>query len=104
MCGGILIVPTTFMGATLPVLGKFISRDPQFIGREVGTLFSINTFGAVVGALTSAFVFMPWLGLRGTIWLAAMVNSAIAVIILMVFAKQDPSVKGQLENIKSHKM
>jgi len=58
VCGTILIVPTTLMGATLPVLSKFISTDQSFIGRDVGTLYSLNTFGAVCGALGSVFLFM----------------------------------------------
>lgn len=85
VCGAILLVPTTFMGATLPVLSKFTSGDSGLIGKEVGTLYGINTFGAVIGALTSAFVFMRLWGLQVTINLAAFINLAIAVCILVLF-------------------
>ena len=50
ICGSILLIPTTFMGATLPILSKFVSSEPGQIGRDVGTLYGINTFGAVFGA------------------------------------------------------
>ena len=33
VCGSLLIVPATFMGATLPVLSKFISQNKNYIGK-----------------------------------------------------------------------
>ena len=85
VCGTILLVPTTFMGATLPVLSKLVSREPGFIGRDVGTLYAINTFGAVFGSIASAFIFMRLWGLNATIALAAALNIGIAVVIFLLF-------------------
>jgi len=85
ICGSILLIPTTFMGATLPILSKFVSSEPGLIGRDVGTLYAVNTFGAVFGAATSAYVFMRLLGLSATIQLAAGLNIGIAVVIFLVF-------------------
>ena len=85
ICGAILLLPTSFMGATLPVLSKYVSRDSIFIGRDVGTLYSLNTFGAVFGALSSAFLFMQFWGVLATIWFAAILNIGIAVVIFMLF-------------------
>lgn len=85
VCSGILILPTTLMGATLPVLSKYVSEDAEMIGRDVGTLYSMNTFGAVFGALGSAFLFMRLLGVSATINLAAAMNVGIALIIFAVF-------------------
>ena len=85
VCGGLLIIPATFMGATLPVLSKLVSRDENFIGKDVGRLYSINTFGAVVGALASAFVFMRFLGVQATISVAAAANICIALLIYFIF-------------------
>lgn len=88
VCGAILLVPATFMGATLPILGKFVSNDPDVIGRDVGTLYAVNTLGAVAGAVTSAFVFMKLYGVSATIWIAAGLNLGIAVVILLFFRRQ----------------
>jgi len=85
ICGSILLIPTTFMGATLPILSKFVSGEPGLIGRDVGTLYAVNTFGAVFGAAASAAIFMRLLGLSATIQLAAGCNIGIAVIIFLVF-------------------
>jgi len=85
VCGAILLVPTTFMGATLPVLSKCVSEDSAFIGRDVGTLYSVNTFGAVVGAFSSGFLLMRVLGLNFTVAFAATLNIGIALVIFFVF-------------------
>lgn len=93
VCGVLLIIPATFMGATLPVLSKFVSQDENYIGKDVGTLYSINTFGAVVGAWSSAFIFMRLLGVQTTISVAAAANIGIAVVIYFVFK---PTLKERL--------
>ncbi len=88
VCGAILLVPASLMGATLPILGKFVSNDPEVIGRDVGTLYAVNTFGAVVGALISAFVLMKLYGVGATIWITAGLNLGIASVILIFFRSQ----------------
>ncbi len=85
VCGAILLIPASLMGATLPILGKFVSDDPEVIGRDVGTLYAVNTLGAVAGALTSAFVFMKLYGVSTTIWIAAGLNLGLASVILIFF-------------------
>ena len=90
ICGAILLFPTSCMGATLPVLSKYVSRDSMMVGRDVGILYSFNTFGAVFGALTSAFLFMRLWGVLATIWFAAALNIGIATVIYLLFR---PSMK-----------
>ncbi len=85
--GVILLIPTTMMGATLPVLSKVVSRNEAFIGKDVGTLYAINTFGAVLGALSSAFILMRYFGVSTTIHIAAFINVAIAVAVFVLYGK-----------------
>jgi len=100
ICGSILLIPTTFMGATLPILSKFVSSEPGTIGRDVGTLYGMNTFGAVFGAATSAYVFMRLLGVSATIQLAAGCNIGIAIIIFLLFRPgwSRPPAQGRSEH------
>ncbi len=102
VCFSILIVPATFMGATLPVLSKFISKDKALIGKDVGLLYSINTFGAVFGAWASAFIFMRLFGVQSTIWMAALLNLAISVAIFLVF--RPPLKKEESHNEPQHSL
>jgi spermidine synthase len=73
----ILLVPTAMMGATLPLLVRHAVRDEAQIGSRTGALYAVNTAGAVVGTLVAAFVLLPVIGLRATIWAGAGVNLAV---------------------------
>jgi len=76
----ILLVPTTLMGATLPVLSRFFAHKMNEVGSEVGRLYALNTFGAVLGAYAAGFHLIPALGIRKTLYLAAIANVAIGVL------------------------
>ncbi|MBI2902400.1 MAG: fused MFS/spermidine synthase [Candidatus Methylomirabilis oxyfera] len=80
----ILLVPTTLMGATLPVLSKFFVEKLEGVGQEVGELYSLNTFGAVVGSGAAGFFLLPAIGVNRTIVLAAAINLVIAAITLLI--------------------
>ena len=78
LCFLLLLVPTTMMGGTLPVLGKLLLRDPEGLGAKAGLLYAVNTVGAVAGVALAGFVLIPGLGLSGATWTAVTVNLAIA--------------------------
>lgn len=82
----LLIVPTTLMGATLPILARhFVTRPWELrrIGLRIGTLYSVNLFGAVAGAFLAGFVFLPVMGIRWTNVTAAAFNLGLAATILL---------------------
>ncbi|GAB4198421.1 MAG: hypothetical protein OHK0013_07510 [Sandaracinaceae bacterium] len=81
----ILIVPTTLMGASTPLLVRhFVSTsdDPATASGKVGTLYALNTFGAALGPLLSAFVLMPNVGLAVTNVVACSMNLSLALLIV----------------------
>lgn len=75
----ILLPCTAFMGATLPLLARYaVQRDDQ-IGPRVGALYAINTAGAIAGTLCAAFILLPQLGLRQTVYVGVAVNALVFV-------------------------
>lgn len=76
----VLLVPTTMMGATLPVLCKFVVRRISTVGSRAGALYAVNTLGAVVGCAAAAFLLIEQVGVRGTIAVAAAINLIIAAV------------------------
>ena len=72
-----LALPTTLMGATLPVLARYAVAEEAQIGRRIGLLYAMNTAGAVGGALITAFLLLPELGLKHTIWAGAAINGLV---------------------------
>ena len=84
---GILLVPTTLMGATLPVMLKSSLVQGRSLGRSVSLLYAINTFGAIAGTLAAGFVLIAGYGIRASIMTAAMINVTVGVLaILLSFA------------------
>ncbi len=83
---GLLIIPTTLMGATLPILARHFVRHPwelRRVGLRIGSLYAVNLFGAVAGSFFAGFVFLPSIGLRWTNVTAASFNLTLAAAILL---------------------
>jgi len=74
----ILLLPTTLMGGTLPVIAKFFIQREDRLGRNVARLYAVNTFGAVLGALVAGFFLILFLGVRESAYGAGVVNLLIA--------------------------
>jgi len=84
MAMAILIIPTTLMGGTLPVLARFVIRKREEAGSGAGILYFANTAGAVLGCFAAGFLLIPGLGLRLAIVVAAVLNSLVFVFAAML--------------------
>jgi spermidine synthase len=79
----IVIVPTTAMGATLPLLSRLLPAsqgDPrglQLRERRLGALYASNTAGGALGALLAAYAILPALGMDATVLASALGSACI---------------------------
>ena len=80
----IMLIPTSLMGATFPVVVKAWSKREKEIGRSAGDVYAVNTWGAVFGALAAGFFLIPFVGLTGANTFAAGINLMLAVIAFTV--------------------
>jgi spermidine synthase len=87
MALGVLVIPTFFMGATLPVLTHFLSTRFDNFGVRLAWLYGLNTLGAAIGALSAGFVLIPVLGVWHTQLSAVIVNLAIGLVAILVGSK-----------------
>jgi spermidine synthase len=85
----VLAVPTVLMGATLPLLARHAVRNEEQIGTRIGALYSINTAGAVVGALATAFYLLPKFGLTGTVRIGAAINGFVFLFAALLARRTD---------------
>lgn len=76
----VLALPTFLMGGTLPAAARAVERSSDAGRRAVGLLYAVNTLGAVLGVLLTTFVTLEILGIRKTIWEAALLNLLVALI------------------------
>jgi spermidine synthase len=85
-----LLLPTTAMGATLPLLGRHVTRrrgEVRAIGRRVGALYATNTAGALLGAAAAGFWLIQTIGLAATSHVAAAVALGVAAVVALAVAR-----------------
>lgn len=80
----LLLVPTALMGATLPILSKFIITPYEGVRKGLGLLYGINTFGAALGCLAAGFVLIRTFGVDRTVLIAVVINITIGAVVLIL--------------------
>jgi spermidine synthase len=88
----ILLVPTAFMGATLPLLTRFAVRSDAEIGERVALLYAVNTAGAVLGTLSAAFLLLPRASLWQTTWVGVALNALVFALAARAARRAGPAV------------
>jgi predicted membrane-bound spermidine synthase len=86
---GLLLIPTTLMGATLPILVTYVVRRYRNLGVSVGVLYFANTLGAAFGAGFTGFVALYHFGLTSTIYIAAALNAAVGATVWLALQPRD---------------
>jgi spermidine synthase len=84
LSGLVLLIPTTLMGATLPVLAAAVIHAAGRNSNSVTRLYACNLAGAILGTLAAGFVLLPTLGVRMTIVVAAVLNVMVGVIAIVL--------------------
>ena len=79
---GMITIPATMMGTTLPLMIKVYSKDFSSIGSDVGKLDASNSMGAVFGTLAAGFLMLPLLGITTSILVTALINFSIGIVLL----------------------
>lgn len=88
----VVVIPTTAMGATLPLLARLAEHhdEPRRRERVLGVLYAANTLGGAIGSIGCAYVVLPALGLRSAT-LAAAGGSAFVGLAAIVLGRHAAS-------------
>lgn len=73
-----LLWPTFFMGMSLPLLAKTLTRTVDRAAGMIGLLYAFNTLGAAVGAFLTTWFFMRTLSFEATVRIGAVLNLCAA--------------------------
>jgi len=95
LCFAVIIIPSTLMGGTLPVITKFFTHRMNRLGWNIGLLYAVNTFGAVIGCFFAGFILIRGIGVSGTMYLAAGINILVALGALLLAGGQGHSVRDE---------
>lgn len=79
---GLLLIPTTFMGATLPILVRHVVDQTHSVGDSVGRLYFVNTLGAAMGCFYGSMWLFSAYGLRGTATVAVILDVVAAALVV----------------------
>lgn len=87
----VVLVPACLMGATVPVLARFVElrtrgRDDP-VGPSVGALYGLNTVGAAFGCGLAGYFLLGRFGIRGTGFMAAAIDVAVGVIAIALSSR-----------------
>ncbi|MET0403739.1 MAG: fused MFS/spermidine synthase [Cystobacter sp.] len=74
----LLFAMTLLFGGLFPLVGKLYVGPARLLGRAVGSLYSANTVGSVLGSFLTGFVLFPVLGTSNTLLLVAGLNLLVA--------------------------
>lgn len=104
----IILIPTTFMGGTLPLVSKFFVRSEREVGRKVGLLYGINTLGATLGIFLTGFFLIKSFGVQTTTHIAVVVNLIVAgAAFWIAYSVERPAIVASASRmertVRSHK-
>ena len=100
----LLLIPTTLMGMTLPLMCQSLRANDASIGEHFSKLYAVNTLGAAVGALLSAYLLIGYFGLDGTVLIAAAVNFVLSIAALTLLqrpADEAPAAAASIQSVEA---
>ena len=75
----VLLIPTTLMGATLPIIIKSSLLKSGRLAESISLLYATNTAGAILGTLLTGYYLLGKIGILATFRLAAALNILVGV-------------------------
>lgn len=88
-----LIIPTTLMGGTLPVLTRCVSRAPGQLGAHLSYLYGFNTLGAVAGTMLTGFLLLRFYSVSTTFYMAILLNCFIGLVSMTLPGGQSAAIR-----------
>jgi spermidine synthase len=79
----LVIIPTTLMGSTLPLLIEHLVRRSRNVGSSVGALYFVNTLGSGAACIVAVRPLMSSFGQAGTVRCGALLNGLVGLSALV---------------------
>jgi predicted membrane-bound spermidine synthase len=81
----LVLIPTFFMGTTLPLLVAYVVAQKVSVGKSVGQLYFSNTAGSALASLMTAAFLMRELGESKSVAVAATINVIVGSTVLLLW-------------------
>lgn len=93
----VLLLPTTLMGASLPLLARALTARVDSAARVVGLLYGVNTFGAAIGAALTPWYVLRMFDFSGALKLGAIGNLCVAALALPLALWANPGSEAPID-------
>ena len=87
---------TILMGATLPTLTRYLTRQADHLSAAFGALYAANTIGAILGTILAGFVLIELLGLTGSLLVGASCSAVAGLIAVLLDRRMAASTGGSV--------
>lgn len=79
------LLPSILMGIGFPLAIQSWSKYRYGVGQTTGTVYGINTIGAVLGGVITGFLLIPWIGVQLSITLLGLVGILLGTLMVLIF-------------------
>jgi spermidine synthase len=81
-----MLPPTIFIGMSLPLMVRGLSRSLEVVGSDSGRIYSWNTCGNVAGALLAGLILLPLLGTERLLTIGS-IGTCLLGVLAFIFYK-----------------
>lgn len=81
-CFVVMFIPTSLMGASLPIYGRLSMARYERLGTDVGRIYAANTLGNIAGAFLGGFILIPFVGIQRSFALVGLVYLLVGVVMV----------------------
>ena len=90
--GVFVFLPAMLMGLQFPLANVLVQDDLSSVGRNAGSLYLFNAFGALTGSILAGFFLLPNLGVKNSIMFLCL-SSFVALLPLIFLMNWKESIK-----------
>jgi len=84
LSGILLLIPALLMGISFPILCTLYTSDINFMGKNIGRVYFLNTIGSIIGPLCAGFILIPLLGVSWGISIIALISLALGTALACI--------------------
>ena len=77
-----MFLPSLIMGIVFPLICRLYFVDKESIGSSTGSVYAVNTAGAIIGALVCGFLLVPGIGVQSSLFIMAALNLGLGSTVL----------------------
>lgn len=79
---GLFLVPASILGFVFGMGSRIYMRDISKAAHDIGIIYIINVAGVIAGLLIGVFILLPFIGIRDTILMSAVLSMIIGIVLV----------------------